>query len=73
MTCNTKCTQFDLAIKLLIENRCEQTAEVVGLLMITAMKLEGLGDLNACFYERQTDKMGFANGYKATTIKTHFD
>jgi len=38
MTCISECTQFDLAMELLIENGFEGIAEAVGLLMNTAMK-----------------------------------
>ena len=38
MTCDSECTQFDLAMGLLIENGFEGIAEAVGLLMSTALK-----------------------------------
>jgi putative transposase len=38
MTCSSECTQFDLAMELLIENGFEEIAEAVGLLMNTAIR-----------------------------------
>lgn len=72
MTCNTECTQFDLAMELLIENGFEGLAETVGLLMNTAMQVERSRHLNADLYERKNSRLGYANGYKPKTMKTRF-
>jgi hypothetical protein len=40
MTCKTECTQFDLAMELLIDNGFGGIAETVGLLMNTATQIE---------------------------------
>jgi transposase-like protein len=72
MTCKTECTQFDLAMELLIENGFDGIAESVGVLMNTAMKLERSRHLNADLYERKADRAGYANGYKAKTMRTRF-
>jgi hypothetical protein len=37
MTCNTECTQFDLAMELLIDSGFDGIAKAVGVLMNTAM------------------------------------
>ncbi len=70
MTCSSECTQFDLAMELLIKNGFGGIAESVGLLMNTAMKLERSRHLNAGPYERKADRIGYANGYKAKTRST---
>ena len=72
MTCSSECTQFDLAMELLIENGFDGIAEAVGMLMNTAMKLERSRHLNAGLYERKADRIGYANGYKAKTMRTRF-
>jgi hypothetical protein len=72
MTCSSECTQFDLAMELLIENGFDGIAETVGLLMNTAMKLERSRHLNAGLYERKADRIGYANGYKGKTMRTRF-
>lgn len=70
MTCDTECTQFDLAMELLIENGFDGIADAVGLLMNTAMKIERTRHLNAELYERNPVRTGYANGYKPKTMKT---
>ncbi|MBT8334624.1 MAG: IS256 family transposase [Deltaproteobacteria bacterium] len=72
MTCKTECTQFDLAMELLIENGFEGLAETVGLLMNTAMQIERSKHLKADLYERKNGRLGYANGYKPKTMKTRF-
>jgi len=72
MTCSPECTQFDLAMELLIENGFDGIAETVGMLMNTAMKLERSRHLNAGLYERKADRIGYANGYKGKTMRTRF-
>ncbi len=72
MTCSLECTQFDLAMELLIENGFDGIAKTVGMLMNTAMKPERSRHLNAGLYERKTDRIGYANGYKAKTMRTRF-
>lgn len=72
MTCETECTQFDLAMELLIENGFDGVAEAVGLLMNSAMQIERTRHLKADLYERNTGRIGYANGYKSKTMKTRF-
>ena len=72
MTCKDECTQFDLAMELLIENGFDGIADAVGVLMNTAMKLERSRHLNADLYERKPGRVGYANGYKAKTMRTRF-
>lgn len=47
MACSIECTQFDVAMELLIENGFDGIAEAVGMRMNTAMKLERTRHLNA--------------------------
>lgn len=70
MTCDTECTQFNLAMELLIEHGFDGIADAVGLLMNTAMQVERSRHLNAELYERNSGRIGYANGYKAKTMKT---
>ena len=72
MTCKTECTQFELAMELLIDNGFEGIAETVGLLMNTAMQIERSRHLKADLYERKDGRLGYANGYKPKTMKTRF-
>ncbi len=52
MTCNTECTQFDLAMELLIAHGFEGIADCIAILMNSAMQLERSRHLNAEHYER---------------------
>lgn len=70
MTCETECTQFDLAMELLIENGFDGVAEAVSLLMNSAMQIERSRHLKAELYERKAGRVGYANGYKPKTVKT---
>lgn len=70
MTCDTECTQFNLAMELLIEHGFDGIADAVGLLMNTAMQIERSRHLNADLYERNSERIGYANGYKAKTMRT---
>ena len=72
MTCQQDCSQFDLAMELLIENGFDNIADVVGVLMNTAMQIERSRHLQAIPYERTDDRRGSANGYKSKTMKTRF-
>ena len=72
MTCQQDCSQFDLAMELLIENGFDNIADVVGVLMNTAMQIERSRHLQAIPYERTDDRRGYANGYKSKTMKTRF-
>ncbi len=72
MTCQPDCSQFDLAMELLIENGFDNVADVVGVLMNTAMQIERSRHLQAIPYERTDDRRGYANGYKSKTMKTRF-
>ena len=42
------------------------------MLMNTAMKLERSRHLNADLYARKSDRIGYANGYKAKTVRSRF-
>lgn len=72
MTCQQDCSQFDLAMELLIENGFGNVADVVGVLMNTAMQIERSRHLQAIPYERTDERRGYANGYKPKTMKTRF-
>ncbi len=72
MTCKTECTQFDLAMELLIENSFDGIADTIGVLMNTAMQIERSHHLNAKPYERNIGRKGYANGYKPKTMQTRF-
>ena len=52
MTCQQDCSQFDLAMELLIENGFDNVTDVVGVLMNTAMQIEHSRHLQAIPYER---------------------
>jgi putative transposase len=70
MTCTTECTQFDLAMELLIEHGFEGIADCIAILMNSAMQLERSRHLNAEPYERTGRRTGYANGYKNKTMNT---
>lgn len=72
MTCQQDCSQFDLAMELLIDNGFGNVADVVGILMNTAMQIERSRHLQATPYERTNERIGYANGYKPKTMKTRF-
>ncbi len=68
MTCSMECTQFDLAMELLIEHGFEGIADQ----MNSAMQLERSRHLNAEPCERTVRRTGYANGYKNKTVSTRF-
>lgn len=70
MPCVTECTQFDLAMELLIEHGFEGIADCIAILMNSAMQLERSRHLNAEPYERTGRRIGYANGYKNKTMNT---
>lgn len=70
MTCTTECTQFDMAMELLIEHGFEGIADCIAILMNSAMQLERSRHLNAEPYERTGRRTGYANGYKNKTMNT---
>ena len=70
MTCTTECTQFDMAMELLIEHGFEGIADCIAILMNSAMQLERSRHLNAEPYERTGRRIGYANGYKNKTLHT---
>ncbi len=72
MTCREDCSQFDLAMELLITNGFGNVAEVVGILMNSAMQIERSRHLQAIPYERTEERRGYANGFKPKTLKTRF-
>ena len=72
MTCQNDCSQFDLAMELLIANGFEGVAETIGILMNTAMQIERSRHLRAKPYERTDTRCDYANGYKPKTMKTRF-
>ncbi len=70
MTCSTECTQFDLAMELLIEHGFDGIADSIAILMNSAMQLERSRHLKAELYERNRARTGYANGYKPKTMNT---
>jgi putative transposase len=72
MTCQEAGSQFDLAMELLITNVFGNVADVVGILMNSAMQIERPGHLQAIPYERTEERRGYANGFKPKTLKTRF-
>lgn len=70
MTCNTKNTQFELAMELLIENGFDGMADAIAIMMNGAMQIERSRYLQAEPYERTEKRQSYANGYKPKTIKT---
>ena len=70
MTCQTKDTQFELAMELLIEHGFDGVASAMTILLNAAMRLERSRYLNAEPYERNEHRRGYANGYKPKTVKT---
>ncbi len=72
MTYSTECTQFDLAMELLIEHGFEGIADCVAILINSTMQLERSRHLNAEPYERTVRRTGYANGYKNKTVNTRF-
>lgn len=60
---------FD-AVELLKNNGFDGLAEAVTVLINTAMSAERSEYLGARPYERTQDRRGYANGYKAKTVKT---
>ena len=72
MTCQNDCSQFDLAMELLITNGFEGVADTIGILMNSAMHIERSRHLRANPYERTDSRRDYANGYKPKTMKTRF-
>ena len=72
MTCQNDCSQFDLAMELLIANGFEGVAETIGILMNIAMQIERSPHLRANPYERTDARRDYANGFKPKTMKTRF-
>ena len=58
------------AVELLKDNGFDALAEAVTVLMNTAMVAERSEYLGARPYERTEDRQGYANGFKAKTVKT---
>ena len=70
MTCQTKNTQFELAMELLIDNGFDGVADAIAIMMNGAMQIERSRYLRAEPYERTEQRQSYANGYKPKTIKT---
>ncbi|MBW6479826.1 MAG: IS256 family transposase [Bacteroidales bacterium] len=70
MTYETECTQFDMAMELLINNGFNGMADTIKILMDSAMKIERGRYLHADPYERTVQRHSYANGFKPKTIKT---
>ena len=70
MTYETECTQFDMAMELLIINGFNGMADTIKILMDSAMKIERRRYLHADPYERTIQRHSYANGFKPETIKT---
>jgi len=57
-------------MKCLIDQGLDGMADAVGLLLNEAMKIERSEFLQAGPYERQVDRLGYANGFKDKTVRT---
>jgi hypothetical protein len=58
------------AVELLKENGFEGLAEAVSVLLNAAMLSERSAYLGAAPYERSAARVGYANGFKAKTVKS---
>lgn len=71
MACQVKDdTSINAVIELLSEQGFEGLTEAVGLLINQAMLLERTKHLQAEAYERTVARQGYANGFKAKTVKS---
>jgi len=70
MTHRAEDTTISQVMKCLIDHGMDGMANAVGLMMNEAMKLERSDFLRAGPYERQSDRRGYANGYKGKVIRS---
>lgn len=69
MTCRIENTQSETAVELIAERGLEGLSDALSLLINEAMRLERDRHLRAAPYER-TSEQGYANGYKAKTLRS---
>lgn len=70
MACRTNDSSINPAVKLIAEEGFEGLQEAVTLLINEAMQIERSRHLQAESYERTANRTGYANGYKAKTVKS---
>ena len=70
MTHRAEDTTISQVMKCLIDQGLDGMADAVGLLLNEAMKIERSEFLQAGPYERQVDRLGYANGFKDKTVRT---
>ena len=70
MTCRVENTQSESAVELIAERGLEGLSDALSLLINEAMRLERDRHLRAAPYERSSDRQGYANGYKAKTLRS---
>jgi len=61
---------FDALVELLAEHGFDGMAQAISILLNEAMKLERAEALGADPYERTEQRRGYANGFKAKTVRT---
>lgn len=70
MTYQTNCTLPEELLEQIADGGFEALPELIRILVNEAMKLEREQHLDAGPYERTPTRRGYANGYKAKTVKT---
>ena len=70
MTQQENYSSIDNAVEVLLKNGFDGMAESMRLLFNEAMKIERSAHLNADPYERNGERIGYANGFKNKTIST---
>lgn len=70
MTYQTNCTLPEELLEQIAAGGLEAVPELIRILVNEAMKLEREQHLDAGTYERTPTRRGYANGYKAKTVKT---
>lgn len=70
MTCRVENTNSESAVELIAERGLEGLPDALSLLINEAMRLERDRHLRASPYERTGERQGYANGYKAKTLRS---
>lgn len=70
MTCRVQDTESLSAVELIAERGLEGLPDAMAALINEAMRVERDRHVGAGRYERSDDRRGYANGYKARTMKT---
>lgn len=70
MTLSMKNSTADMAVELLMKNGMNGAAEAIEILMNTAMVIERQAYLGAGHYERHSDRISYANGFKPKHLDT---